>query len=114
MSHAVLTIKDGRTWQNAEIPPYEHPIAPYGTAMAGLPSKDYGGWQKIHHAIPPRRHHGRYLTTLESQESMLISHNHIYILDLARPRSIEVQFPHQIPVTYKAMNNSQHNCISTK
>jgi len=43
VSHAVLTIKDGRTWQNAEIPPYEHPIAPYGTAMAGLPSKDYGG-----------------------------------------------------------------------
>ena len=63
---------------------------------------------------PPRRHHGRYLTTLESQESMLISHNHIYVLDLARPRSIEVQFPLQIPVRYKAMNGSQHNCISTK
>jgi len=42
-------MKDGRTRQKAEIPPYEHPIAPYGTAMAGLPSKDYGGWQKIHH-----------------------------------------------------------------
>jgi len=40
----------------AEILPYKHAIAPYGTAMAGFPSQiAYGGWQEIRHAIPPWR-----------------------------------------------------------
>jgi len=63
----VLSTADGGTWQQAETPPYKHTIAPYGTAMVGLPSQIvYGGWQKICHVIPPWRHHGRYLTTLQA------------------------------------------------
>ena len=58
---------DGGTWQNAKIPPYKHAIVPYSATMVGLPSQiAYGGWQKICHAIPPWRRHGRYLTTLSS------------------------------------------------
>ena len=45
---------DARTWQKAKILPYKHVIAPYGTAMAGIPSQiAYGSWQKNCHAIPP-------------------------------------------------------------
>ena len=48
---------DGVTWQKAKIPPYKHATAPYGAAMAGLPSQiTYGSWQKVRH--------DSYLTTL--------------------------------------------------
>ena len=41
----MLSTADGGTWQQAETPPYKHTIAPYGTAMVGLPSQiAYGGW----------------------------------------------------------------------
>jgi len=56
---------DGRTWRKTEISPYKHTIVPYGTTMAALPSQiAYGGWQKIHHVIPPWQHHDLYLTTV--------------------------------------------------
>jgi len=46
----VLSTEDGGTWQQTEIPPYKHAIAPYDAAMVGHPSQiGYGGCQKIHH-----------------------------------------------------------------
>jgi len=55
---------DDGTWRKAKIPPYKHAIAPYGAAMAGLPSQiSYGRCQKNSHAIPPWRGHSSYLTT---------------------------------------------------
>lgn len=49
---SMLSVADGWIWRKAIIPPYKHAIATYRAAMADFPSQiDYGGWQKIHHAI---------------------------------------------------------------
>ena len=64
------------TWVEDGNSPYKHAIAPYGTAMAGLPSQiAYGSWKKIHHAILLWWHHICYLTTLLSIKKDLSSVN---------------------------------------
>jgi len=37
-------MEDGGSWWKDEIQPYKHAIAPYGAAMASLPSQIAYGW----------------------------------------------------------------------
>ena len=61
---ANITITNGK-WQKAKTPPYKHVIAPYCTALVGLPSQIVVAVsKKIHHTTPPWRCHDRFFTTL--------------------------------------------------
>ena len=63
--HATSSQHHHYQWQKAKTPPYKHVIAPYCTALVGLPSQIVVAVsKKIHHTTPPWRCHDRFFTTL--------------------------------------------------